>query len=290
MLNQTLPTKSHTHPITFIHSNLAHASEYYDDLLSLIHLYQQEYPHPSSVIQQKLKSLDLAFLQTDIQQILQSMEKGSERIGEIVQSCRNFSRLDESTFKAADLHEGLEATLMILQNRLHSDNGLSKIEIVKDFEQLPQIYCSPRQLNQVFLNLLNNAIDALEEANQKRTPEEMAAHPNTIWIRTRLVLEHQVEIAIADNALGISDEIRSKIFDPFFTTKPVGQGTGLGLSVSYQIVTELHGGELLCESIVGQHTEFMVVLPLHAQNAAMAVAMCNRAEASQVACGGVARS
>jgi two-component system, NtrC family, sensor kinase len=253
-------------PISFIHGNLVHAGKYYDDLLKVIQLYQQEYPQPSRVIQQEMAALDLDFIQADVKQLLQSMQVGSQRIGEIVKSCRNFSRLDESISKVADIHEGLEATLMILQNRLHPSDRHFKIDLVKDYGNLPQIYCFPGQLNQVFLNLLNNAIEALEEASQKRTPEETIANPNTIWIRTYLKTQmrsqKQIAISIADNGLGISEAILPKVFEPFFTTKPVGKGTGLGLSVSYQIVTELHDGTLSCYSTVGRRTEFVVTLPI----------------------------
>lgn len=256
-------------PIAFIHGNLAHASKYYDDLLNLIRLYHQEYPHPSQVIQQQLEELELDFMQADIKQLLQSMQVGSQRIGEIVKSCRTFSRLDESTSKVVDIHEGLEATLMILQNRFHPSELLPAIEVVKEYGDLPQIYCLPGQLNQVFFNLINNAIDALEEANKKRTPDEIMASLNTIWIRTYLLKaetskEKQIAISIVDNGLGIPDAILSKIFDPFFTTKSVGKGTGLGLYVSYQIVTELHDGTLSCYSTVGAGTEFVVTLPIGA--------------------------
>ncbi|MCU0541217.1 MAG: ATP-binding protein [Oscillatoriaceae cyanobacterium Prado104] len=254
-------------PISFIHGNLTHASKYYDDLLKIIQLYQQEYPQPSQVIQQEIAALDLEFVQTDIKQLLRSMQVGSQRIGEIVKSCRNFSRLDESTSKVVDIHEGLEATLMILQSRLHSNDPFSKIKVVKEYGKLPQVYCYPGQLNQVFVNLLNNAIDALEEANSKRTPEEIIANHNTIWMRTYLsqetIAEQKIAIAIADNGLGIPDAIQPKIFEPFFTTKQVGKGTGLGLSVSYQIITDLHGGTLSCYSTEGR-TEFVVTLPVEA--------------------------
>ena len=165
-----------------------------------------------------------------------------------------------------DIHEGLEAALMILQNRIHSMDLISGIDVVKEYGKLPNIYCSPAQLNQVFFNIINNAIDALEEANKKCKTEEIVKKHNTVCIRTYLSTEmgadRKICISIADNALGISDEIKAKIFDPFFTTKPVGQGTGLGLSVSYQIITNLHNGTLICDSTVGQGTEFVVTLPI----------------------------
>ncbi|NJN74649.1 MAG: ATPase [Limnothrix sp. RL_2_0] len=253
-------------PISFIEGNLVHADQYYDNLLKIIELYQQAYPHPSEVMQQDIKSLELEFIQIDSKKIIQSMQVGSQRIIEIVKTCRNFSRLDESIFKVVDLHEGLEGALMILKNRIHSSDGNSSIKIVREYGKIPHIYCSPAQLNQVFLNLLNNAIDTLEEANKKCVSEAIVNKHNTIRIRTYLNPEtddqNQVVIAIADNGLGILDEMRSKIFDPFFTTKAVGKGTGLGLSVSYQIINNLHGGTLSCASTVGKGTEFVVTLPI----------------------------
>ena len=253
-------------PISFIHGNLVYASQYYDDLLKIIQLYQQEYPHPSDIIQEEIESLDLEFIQTDIKKLLQSMQVGSQRIGDIVKSCRNFSRLDESTYKVVDIHEGLESALMILQNRIHSLDRNSGVKVMKDYGEFPHIYCSPGKLNQVFLNLLNNALDALEEAHQKNSPEAIFKKDNKIRVKTYLKREMNsrkaIVISIADNGLGISEEIITKIFDPFFTTKPVGKGTGLGLSVSHKIITSLHEGTLDCYSTVGQGTEFVVTLPI----------------------------
>ncbi|NJM98579.1 MAG: ATPase [Phormidesmis sp. RL_2_1] len=250
-------------PISFIHGNLGHAREYFNGLLGLIQLYQQEYPQPSSVIQAELEALDLDFVQTDLMQLLRSMAVGSQRIGEIVKSCRNFSRLDESTVKDVDIHEGIEAALTIVGSRLQSSHPSSSIEVVKEYGELPQIHCFPAQLNQVFLNLLNNAIDALEEANRKRAlDDESVVNINTIWIRTEPSAENQIKISISDNGLGIPDEIQAKVFEPFFTTKPVGKGTGLGLSVSYQIITDLHGGAIAVESHLGQGTTFTIQLPV----------------------------
>ncbi|MBW4465014.1 MAG: ATPase [Pegethrix bostrychoides GSE-TBD4-15B] len=249
-------------PISFIHGNLDHAHQYFDNLLKLIQLYQQEYPQPHPVIQDELETLDFDFIQTDLKQLFRSMQAGSQRIGEIVQSCRNFSRLDESTSKFADIHEGLESVLIIVEGRLQSSELSSRIEVVKEYGDLPQIYCFPAQLNQVFLNLLNNAIDALKEADQKRTLDESVANINTIRIRTVLTAEQQIEISISDNGLGISNETQSKVFDPFFTTKPVGKGTGLGLSISYQIITDLHRGAIEVDSHSGQGTTFTIRLPI----------------------------
>ncbi|MEA5467138.1 sensor histidine kinase [Leptothoe sp. PORK10 BA2] len=249
-------------PISFIHGNLDHAHQYFDDLLGLIQLYQQEYPQPRQVIQEELETLDLNFIQTDLKQLFQSMKFGSQRIEGIVKSCRNFSRLDESNSKIVDIHEGIEATLIIVESRLQSSDLSSRIEVVKEYKDLPKIHCFPAQLNQVFLNLLNNAVDALEEADRKRAFDERFLNVNTIWIRTVEIAGKQIEISISDNGLGIPDEIQAKVFDPFFTTKSVGKGTGLGLSVSYYIITDLHEGTIIVDSHVGQGTTFKIRLPI----------------------------
>ena len=253
-------------PINFIHGNLVHASEYYDNLLHLIQLYRQEYPHPSELIQEEIESLDIDFIEKDITKLLQSMQLGTQRISDIVKSCRNFSRLDESAFKVVNIHDGLESALMILQNRIHASDRFSGIEVVKDYEELPRVYCSPEQLNQALFNLISNAIDALKEGEKTYKMEGVTNKKKTLSIRTYLnpdmSAKRKVFISIADNGIGIPDEIQSKIFDPFFTTKPVGQGTGLGLSVSYQIITNLHDGTLSCNSTVGQGTEFIISLPI----------------------------
>lgn len=248
-------------PINFIHGNLSHARKYYGDLMKLIRLYQQEYPHPTPAIQQEIAALDLEFIQADLHQLLQSMGVGSQRISEIIKSLRNFSRLDESEYKVVDIHDGLEAALMMVKHRLFSDDQATRIDIIKAYAQLPQIYCSPGQLNQVFLHLLNNAIDALEIAKQARTPEEKSNQPNRIWVQTRLASEQEIMISIADNGVGIPDDIQSKVFDPFFSTKAVGKGTGLGLSVSYQIITD-HGGKIEYFSTPQKRTEFVITLPI----------------------------
>lgn len=249
-------------PISFIHGNLDHAHQYFDDLLRLIQLYQQEYPQPCRLIQEELEIVDLNFIQTDLKKLLRSMEVGSQRIGDIVKSCRNFSRLDESISKFVDIHEGLDATLAIVESLLRSENLSSRIEVVKEYGDIPQVHCFPAQLNQVFLNLLKNAIDALEEADQKRNAlNKSVANTNMIWIRTVLISENQIEISISDSGLGISDEVQAKVFDPFFTTKPVGKGTGLGLAISYQIIADLHGGKIEVDSRLGEGTTFTIRIP-----------------------------
>lgn len=250
-------------PINFIYGNLTFAYEYMQDLLRLFQLYQQHYPQPVAEIQQMIKDMELDFLTQDLENLFQSMEIGAARISEIIQSLRIFSRLGEATLKTINLHESIDSTLVILNHRLEpiADNP-NGIQLIRDYGEIPPINCYASQLNQVFINLLGNAIDALEEANQNRTPTERAANPNTIRIQTYRSTDNNIVISISDNGLGIPDEIQPKIFDPFFTTKPVGKGTGLGLSVSYQVVTELHGGKLNYYSTLGQGTEFVVSLPL----------------------------
>lgn len=249
-------------PITFIHGNLAHGEKYIHDLLQLIQLYESEYPEASAKIQDYKEEIDLDFILEDLDDLLSSMRMGTQRILDIVKSLRNFSRLDESESKAVDVHEGIDSTLVILRNRLQTTLEAGKIEVVRDYGNLPLIECYPGQLNQVFMNLISNAIDALVEADKKRTPEARENNPSQIQISTKPINSNLISISFKDNGLGISENISSHIFDPFFTTKPVGKGTGLGLSISYQIITQLHQGQLVCESIPNQGTEFRVEIPI----------------------------
>jgi signal transduction histidine kinase len=249
-------------PVSFIHGNLSYLDEYTQDLRKLVQQYQQYYPNPPQALQQELKAIDLEFLIEDLSKILQSMKIGTNRICEIVLSLRNFSRLDEAEFKAVDIHEGIDSTLMILQHRLKARQERPEIQVIKEYTQLPLVDCYPGQLNQVFMNLLANAIDALDESNYKRTFQEIVINPNIIKICTFATNDNQVTISIADNGSGIPETIRSKLFNPFFTTKPVGKGTGLGLSISYQIVTEKHRGKLWCDSSQGQGTKFGIEIPI----------------------------
>ncbi|MEH2321569.1 MAG: ATP-binding protein [Nostoc sp.] len=193
------------------------------------------------------------------------MKIGTERICTIVLSLRNFSRLDEAELKAVDIHQGIDSTLVILQHQLQATADRPQIQLIKEYGELPLIECDAGSLNQVFMNLLSNAVDALEESNQGRLFQDISANPNAICIQTRQIDTNQVMIMIFDNGIGISKEIRSKLFDPFFTTKPVGKGTGLGLFMSYQIVTEKHGGNLWCDSRLRQGTKFVIEIPVKAQ-------------------------
>ncbi|MEH1821630.1 MAG: MASE1 domain-containing protein [Nostoc sp.] len=252
-------------PVNFIYGNLTHLSEYIQGLFRALQLYQQHYPNPPQTLHTELDKLELEFLQEDLTNILDSMKIGTERISTIVVSLRNFSRLDEAELKAVDIHEGIDSTLVILQHRLQETSDRPQIQLIKEYGQLPLIECNAGSLNQVFMNLLNNAVDGLEESNQGRSFPDILANPNTIWIKTRQIDNNQVKIIISDNGIGIPKEIRSKLFDPFFTTKSVGKGTGLGLFMSYQIVTQKHGGNLWCESTVGKGTKFVIEIPIKAQ-------------------------
>ena len=249
-------------PVNFIHGNLNHLETYSQDLISLIHLYQREYPQFNPVIATRIKEIDLEFLSEDLPKILDSMKIGTDRIRGIVRSLRIFSRLDEAEVKAVDIHEGIDSTLMILQSRLKANLHRPAIQVIKNYGSLPQIECFAGQLNQVFMNILANAIDALEERNQHQNPEATQQTPGTITITTALDAEHQAIIRIADNGIGMPKSVQQQLFNPFFTTKPVGQGTGMGLSISYQIITEKHQGTLTCTSQPGQGTEFVIRIPL----------------------------
>jgi len=242
-------------PISFIGSNVAHAREYLKNLLDLIKVYQEEYPNPTVRLQGKLEESDLLFVQDDFYKLLRSMQVGSDRIRQIVLGLRNFSRLDESELKKVNIHEGLDNTLMILQHRFHASEDRKEIQVVKVYGELPLVYCYASQLNQVFLQILTNAIDVFDTVKMVCCPK--------IQMRTEQVNSQRVRISIADNGPGIREGDRQKIFDPFFTTKPVGRGTGLGLSMSYQIITEQHCGELHCYSNLGKGTEFVIEIPVH---------------------------
>lgn len=235
-------------PVNFIHGNIAHIHNYGEDLLHLINLYQQYHPDCHEEIEDFTAEIDLDFLQSDLVEMLSSMKMGTERIKSIVLSLRNFSRLDESDFKEADLHEGLDSTLLMLNHRLKPD-----VEVCKDYGDLPLVACYPAQLNQLFLNIFTNALDAI-------LSEEI--QPKQIVIKTSKIDDNLVQISIKDNGLGIPRNIKAQIFDPFFTTKPIGQGTGLGLSISYQIVVNQHRGKLICNSAPGQGTEFIIEIPI----------------------------
>ena len=281
-------------PVTFIAGNIEHASNYFQDLLNLLLLYQKYYPYPETEINTAIENIDLEFLQEDLPKVLSSMHIGAKRISQIVLSLRNFSRLDEANKKPVDIHEGIENTLLILQHRLKGEPAISGlscphpgIQIIKEYGNLPQVECYAGQLNQVFMNIISNAIDALEEAieqgyflkNYQPLPEEIN-HYNyesaiitnpvsttsdrlpTIRINTQVTDNKYITIRIADNGLGMTEDIKNQLFDPFFTTKPVGKGTGLGMAISYQIVVEKHKGQIQCFSEPEQGAEFTIDIPI----------------------------
>ncbi len=243
-------------PVNFIYGNLKYANEYLDDLLGLLHQYRHAYPQPTALVQATIAAIDLDYLLEDLPRLFSSMKVGADRIREIVLSLRNFSRLDESEYKQADLHQGIESTLMILQNRIKSQEHWPGVKIILEFGELPLIPCFAGSLNQVFMNLLANAIDALEEAHTAGS----IAHPE-LRIQTEIV-DDMVHLRFQDNGPGIPADVRARLFDPFFTTKPVGKGTGMGLAISYQIICEQHHGSLTVQSIAGEGTTFTIQIPV----------------------------
>jgi len=249
-------------PVNFIYGNLNHATEYTENLLSLLELYRQQYPDSSAEIDGFTEEIDLEFLASDLPKLLSSMKVGADRIRQIVLSLRNFSRLDEAEMKPVDIHEGIDSTLLILQHRLKAKSDSPNISIVKEYGNLPKVECYAGQLNQVFMNVLGNAIDALESDKQ------IKLNSSTYEIKISTAVGKingkvpSAAIRIADNGQGIPDSVKERIFDPFFTTKPMGKGTGLGLSISYQIVVEKHGGVFKCSSELGKGSEFWIEIPL----------------------------
>ena len=250
-------------PLGFIAGNVDAAAEASLDLIDYLQLYQEKFPNPGDELEEKASDIDLEYLMEDLPKMLLSMKSGTERIRNISTSLRTFSRADSANKVSANIHEGIDSTLLILQYRLKAKDSRPAIKIIKEYGYIPPVKCYFGQLNQVFMNLLANAIDCFDESNQGRTYAEIEALPNTIAIITHVSEDNQsVVIKIKDNAQGMSPEVKSKIFDHLFTTKGVGKGTGLGLSISRQIVEETHGGKLSCESVVGEGTEFAIALPL----------------------------
>ncbi|MCC5609871.1 PAS domain-containing protein [Nostoc sp. CHAB 5834] len=277
-------------PVNFIYGNITYAREYTKDLLHLVDLYEQNDCLSTPEIQQQIDTIDLDFLKQDLPKILDSMKMGAERIRQIVLSLRNFSRLDEDGTKPVDIHEGIDNTLLLLQNRLKAKSGHPEIQVIRDYGNLPPVMCHAGHMNQVFMNLLTNAIDALEESypagrrsrsvsqrsayvisplslvnnTEQRTSDQGQMTFPQIRIRT-LIQEDHVIIGIADNGTGMTEEVRKRVFDPFFTTKPVGKGTGMGLSISYQIIVKKHGGQIQCISAPGEGAEFAIAIPFKHQ-------------------------
>ncbi|MEH1884963.1 ATP-binding protein [Nostoc sp.] len=249
-------------PVNFIYGNLTHVSEYTQGLLKLVELYQKSNANSTPEVQAHIEAIDLDFMAEDLPKILVSMKMGANRIREIVLSLRNFSRLDEADMKPVNIHEGIDSTLLILQNRFKQTSGNPGIEIVKAYGDIPLVDCYAGQLNQVFMNLISNAIDALDSYNSQRTLEDIEANPSQIIIRTNLGNTDCITVQIADNGPGMTEVVKQRLFDPFFTTKPAGKGTGLGLAISAQIVAEQHKGAIWCISEPGQGAQFWVEIPI----------------------------
>jgi signal transduction histidine kinase len=278
-------------PINFIYGNIDYADQYIQNIVYLLQLYKIYYPEPVPEIQQVAEDIDLDFVTRDLPKLLDSMKFGADRIRDLVLSLRNFVRLDEAEMKYVNIHDGIESTLSILQNQLKAKADRLEIQIIKDYGKLPFVECHAGQLNQVFLNILSNAIDAIEiqhksmVVRQLRTPsvqqshcgclEQMETANNFPWIRisTEVLANNWIAIRIADNGSGMSADICKRLFDPFFTTKPVGEGKGLGLSISYQIVIEKHGGQIRCVSQPGQGAEFVIEIPIQQQNNSSSLAI-----------------
>ncbi|MEM6402517.1 MAG: ATP-binding protein [Cyanobacteria bacterium P01_D01_bin.116] len=248
-------------PVSFISGNLSHAKEHIKDLIHLLNSYRLEFPSPGNIIEEEAEEIDLEYLLEDLPKIVSSMKLGTDRIKDIMLSLRNYSRTSSDEKKAANLHEGIDTTLMILSHRLKAKPERPEIEIVKSYADLPLVECYYGQINQVLMNLLSNAIDSLDESNQGKSYEEISQNPNTITITTA-ANDNSVTIIIADNGTGIPIQVKQKLFDAFFTTKVEGKGTGLGLSISHQIITEKHGGTLECISSPGNGAKFVIQIPV----------------------------
>ncbi|XZO02591.1 MAG: PAS domain S-box protein [Microcoleus sp.] len=250
-------------PVSFIYGNLQPASDYAIELINVIHLYQKHYPSPPKAISDFLENIDFDYLASDFSKLLESMKTGATRIRDIVKSLRTFSRLDEADLKKIDIHENMDSTLMILQNRFNARVGKPEIKIAKNYSKLPLIECYGGLLNQVFMNLLINAIDAIEQRQENLEISAQLDYIGQITITTFLAAENVIYISVQDNGCGMTPEVQEKIFNPFFTTKPIGKGTGMGLATSYQIVTENHRGNLRCSSTPGEGTELAIELPIY---------------------------
>ena len=273
MLGQMVSGIAHeiNNPINFIYGNLPYVEEHVGDLFEVLETYDEAYPDKTEEVEDVLEDLDVEYIQDDLPRIVKSLKTGSERIRDLVINLRNFYRRDEATMKPGNLHEGIESTLILLNNRYKQD-----IEVVTEFGDIPEIECHINQMNQVFMNLIGNAIDSLlaqkeaEKEAQKESEKSGKPKPSgkkrKITIATQLIDSHRVAISIADNGPGMSDEIKNRVFEPFFTTKGIGVGTGLGLSISREIIEETHNGSLSCTSTVGEGATFTIELPVTQSN------------------------
>ena len=252
-------------PVNFISGNLKYLQSYFYDLLTNVNLYQKYYPSPPLDIAEYEEEIELDFIQEDLPKIISSINLGTKRIQQIVLSLRNFSRMDESDCKVVDIHEGLDSTLLILQHRLVAKSDYPQIELIKNYGELPLVECYGGLLNQVFMNILSNAVDALRDNHRQSLAQNKPLEASHINISTSVTDEQWIEIVIRDNGCGMPSDVQEKIFNPFFTTKPVGKGTGMGMSICYQIIVEKHGGTLDCVSELGQGTELVIRIPMHQQ-------------------------
>ncbi|AFY44014.1 response regulator [Nostoc sp. PCC 7107] len=251
-------------PVSCIHGNLDHTANYFNNLIKIIDLYQQNYPEPVPAIQAEIAETDLEYMRSDLPNLITSMKEGVQRIRNISTSLRNFSRPDKDRKVFCNIHNGIDSTIMILKHRLKASKVRPEIEVLRNYGNLPSITCFSGQLNQVFMNILTNAIDALEESNVGRGYGEIEKHPNQIWIITSLSEDkHNAVIRIKDNGIGMSADIQQKIFEHLFTTKLFGRGTGLGLSIAHQIIVEKHKGKLDVYSVPGEGSEFTITIPIH---------------------------
>lgn len=251
-------------PINFLSGNLSHIDEYTQDLFHLLNLYGEKLPEPGEEITHLLEDIDIDYVREDMPKLVRSMKEGVNRLRDISSSLRTFARSDSTSKVEFQVHEGIESTLMLLRHRLKPDENHPEVQVLKNYAELPLIYCYPGPLNQVFMNLIANALDAFDDLNHDRSYEEISQQPNILSIATSMdAAQDTITIRIQDNGLGIPLEIQSRIFEESFTTKPVGKGTGLGLAICYQIVVEKHGGQLTCQSTPSVSTEFAVTLPIH---------------------------
>ncbi|MEH1794062.1 hybrid sensor histidine kinase/response regulator [Nostoc sp.] len=249
-------------PVGFLGGNIQPALDYIKDIFGLVDLYQQKYPNPDAEIQDEIEAIDLDYIREDLPKLVGSMREGVKRIRDISTSLRTFSRADSDRPVACNIHDGIESTILILKHRLKASESRPEIQVIREYGQLPLVECFAGQLNQVFINILANAIEALEESNIDRSFEEIQTNPNWIAISTQVSDSKQVIISIKDNGLGMSEEIKQKVFDHLFTTKSVGKGTGLGLAIARQIIVEKHGGSITVNSTLGKGTEFVLEFPI----------------------------
>ena len=248
-------------PIGFLNGSISNAQSYLQDLLAHIALYQKHYPEPNEVIQEDREDIDLEFIEEDFPKLLNSMQGATDRVKGISTSLRTFSRADTEHKVSANLNEGIDSTLLILKYRLKANESRPAIEVLRDYCDMTDVECFPGQLNQVFMNILANAIDAINEVSEGRSFAELEKHPHCIKVRTK-VEQSNLTISISDNGPGIPEPVKTRIFDHLFTTKAVGKGTGLGLAISRQIVVDNHGGSLSVTSGQGQGTTFLIRLPI----------------------------